>query len=108
MQTIEKLESGSLTKEAQWRIVQEAGTALTGSARQAFEAGLNSNPDVAKFATNDNPQFRLETMYAPLVSVDVGRSLAQQNKSMLADRRQNLTFENVEMLSIIMYNKFLA
>lgn len=106
VQAIEKLESSTLTKDEQWRIFKETGSILTGFAKDKFDASLQKNPDVVKFATNDNPQFRLETMFAPLVSVDVERSFSQY-KSMLTDRRHNLTFENIEMLSITAFNKCL-
>lgn len=103
---IEKLEKCGLTKDEQWQLFQDAASALSGFAKDKFASSLENNPDAVKFATDQNPQFRLATLYAPLVSVDVERSFSQY-KLMLSDRRRNFTFENVEMMCIVEYNKFL-
>uniref|UniRef100_A0A915IGF8 Uncharacterized protein n=1 Tax=Romanomermis culicivorax TaxID=13658 RepID=A0A915IGF8_ROMCU len=70
---IETLETRNFKKEEQWKIFMEAGEMLTGFAREKFDASLRKNPDIKRFVENNDPEFRLKTLYAPLVSVEVER-----------------------------------
>uniref|UniRef100_A0A915I4V6 DUF4371 domain-containing protein n=1 Tax=Romanomermis culicivorax TaxID=13658 RepID=A0A915I4V6_ROMCU len=96
---IEKLETQGLAKEKQWKIVTDALQCMDGFAKEKLLASLNRNPDVKAFVENKDPEFRLQTAYAPLVSVDVECSFSLY-KSILSDRRQNLTLDKIEMLNV--------
>ena len=74
---------------------------------EKLENCLHKNPDFLKFTNPDNDHdFKMQIKYAPLVSVDVERSFSTY-KSILTDRRHNLTEENIEHFNIINYKKFL-
>jgi hypothetical protein len=103
---IERLEQQGLTKEAQWSIYREVEQFLDGSAQHRFSSNLSRNPDVKSFATEADPEKRLKTRFAPLVSVDVERSFSLY-KHILSDRRMKFSMQNIEMFNVIAYNKFL-
>lgn len=103
---IQKLEKRGLSKDEQWKIYNDVSLMMDGFAKEKFTASLGRNPDVLAFVTEKNPEIRLKSMFAPLVSVDVERSFSQY-KMILSDRRQNLTFDNIQMMNVIMFNKFL-
>jgi len=103
---ITALEEDGLTKEKQWEIFTSIRNRLDGFAKDKIESSLGRNPDVVSFATKSDLQFRHETRFAPLVSVSVERSFSLY-KSILTDKRENLTFENIEKLNVISFNRFL-
>ncbi len=68
---------------------------------------MHKNPDLYDITSLDNKfEYKLQTMYAPLVSVDVERTFSKY-KSILRDNRKSLTNEHIEMLNIVNFNSFL-
>jgi len=81
---------------------------LKGNSLEKLKSSLNKNPDILKFTNSDKDyDLKMQTKYAPLVSVDVERSLSIY-KLILTDHRHNLAEENIEHFNIINYNKFLC
>jgi len=103
---IEALEKEGEEKEVQWKVVSDVLEKLHGSAKEKLLDSLSKNPDVKEFATIKEPELRLRTRYAPLVSVDVERSFSVY-KHILGDRRQSFTFSSIEMHNVIAVNSFL-
>src|SRR5690606_8794753 len=79
---------------------------LSGVYKDKFIQSKERNPDLIKFATEENPEKRLKTRFAPLVSVYVERSFSQY-KHILTERRHNLLFDNIEIYNIVAFNSFL-
>ena len=73
---IKRLEEQSLEKEKQWDILTSVREQLDGFAKEKLESSLQKNPDVEEFATSVELPFRVNTKFAPLVSVDVERSFS--------------------------------
>ncbi len=68
---------------------------------------LKKNPDLLKFTSETNsPEFKRKTKFAPLVSVEVERSFSKY-KSLLSEKRINLTENNIEKFIVIQFNDFL-
>jgi len=103
---IVKLEEQGMEKEEQWRIYSDIFESLDGFAKEKITASLAKNPDVVQFATNRDLQLRIETKFAPLVSVDVECSFSLY-KSIFSDKRENLTFDSIEMYNVVCFNHFL-
>jgi len=105
--SITKLESQNLRLKEQVEILHSVKSKLKGNLLEKLKSSLNKNPDFLKFTNSDNDYgFKMQIKYAPLVSVDVERSFSIY-KSILTDRRHNLTEENIEHFNIVNYNKFL-
>ncbi len=83
----------------QIEILDSVKSRLKGKPSEKLKNSLNTNPD------NDH-NFIMQIKFAPLVSVDAKRSFSIY-KSILTDRRHNLTEENIEHFNVINYNKFL-
>lgn len=103
---IKQLEEQGLEKEKQWDIFTSVRDQLEGFAKDKLESSLQKNPDVEEFATCVELPFRVNTKFAPLVSVDVERSFSMY-KDILCPNRNRLIFKNVEMLNVLKYNSFL-
>lgn len=103
---ITALEEDGLSKDRQWEIFSGIRDKLDGLAKQKIEQSLANNPDLIEFTTRVDLPFRQHTRYAPLVSVSVERSFSRY-KSILTDRRESLTFDNIEKYNVISFNKFL-
>jgi hypothetical protein len=105
--SITKLESQGLRLKEQLEILYDVKSKLKEKPLEKLENSLRKNPDFLKFTNpNNDHDFKMQIKYAPLVSVDVERSFSTY-KSILTDRRHNLTEENIEHFNIINYNKFL-
>lgn len=106
--SITKLESRSLTTEAQCGILKAVESDLEGFAKDKLNACLKKNPDLKVFVNNSETlEFKWRTKYAPLVSVDVERSFSMY-KDILTDKRTSFTFKNIEMINVVKYNTFLS
>jgi hypothetical protein len=105
--SITKLESQGLRLKEQIEILDSVKSRLKGKPLEKLKKSLNKNPDILKFTNPDNDHdFKMQIKFALLVSVDVERSFSIY-KSILTDRRHNLTEENIEHFNVINYNKFL-
>jgi len=91
---ITKLETRNLSKETQWKILNETREKLNGFAREKLESSLARNPDLLHLMDKSDLEFRVRTKFAPLVSVDVERSFSVY-RNILASNRLNFTFPNV-------------
>ena len=103
---IKQLERRDLPKEDQWKLMLETKDMLSGLPKERLVESLRKNPNILSMVSIEDFQFRLQTKYVPLVSVDVERSFSIY-KHILRDRRQSLTLINLEMLNSINYNAFL-
>ncbi len=61
--------------------------------------------DAEKFATCPNINFKIKKKYAPLTSVEIEMSFSIY-RTILIPNRQNLLFQNIEMLNVIKFNSF--
>ncbi len=105
--SITKLESQGLRLEEQIEILDSVKSRLKGKPLEKLKKSLNKNPDILKFTNPDNDHdFKMQIKFAPLVRMDVKWSFSIY-KSILTDRRHNLTEENIEHFNFINYNKFL-
>ena len=107
--SITKLEEQGQSKAKQWEILQNVLQTLEGFAKEKLESSIARNPDLAAVgdpANNQDLEFNVRTKYAPLVSVDVERSFSVY-KTTLAPNRENFTFDNIEMVSVVRANSFL-
>lgn len=101
-----RLQSSDLEKLNQWEILEEVKGKLKGFALNKLESNMQRNPDIYEFVHNRNLNHRLITRYAPLNTASVERSFSKM-KDILSPKRSRLTTDNIEMLNIIDFNKFL-
>jgi hypothetical protein len=105
--SITKLEGQGLRLKEQIEILDCVKSKLKGKPLEKLEKSLNKNPDFLKFTNPDNDHdFKIQIKFAPLLSVDVERSFSNY-KSILTDRRHNLTEDIIEHFNVINYNEFL-
>ena len=104
---IKRLEEQGLEKENRWDIFTSVREQLDGFAKDKLESSLQKNPDIEEFVTSVELPFRVNTRFAPLVSVDVERSFSIY-KDILSPNRNRLTFKNVEMLNVLKYSSFMC
>ncbi len=105
--SITKLESQGLRLKEQLEIFNNVKSKLKGKPLEKLKNSLNKNTDFLQFTNPDNDHdFKMQIKYSPLVSVDVERSFSIY-KSILTDRRHNLTEENIQHFNVINYYKFL-
>jgi hypothetical protein len=104
---ITKLETKSLTIDQQLNIIEDIREGLTDFALEKLNNNLKKNPDFDRFISKNNSlEFKLKTLYAPLVSVDVERSFSTY-KHILSDRRYNLLETNIEKYIVLQFNQSL-
>lgn len=101
---ITRLEKRGLTVPEQMAILNSVKDNLRGEDLKKLERVLEKNPDWNFFEKMPADQ-KIKCEYIPMVSVDVERSFSMY-KSILSDRRHNLTESNVAKLNFIQYNNF--
>ncbi len=103
MDSITKLQNPRLRLSEQKKVLDDSLDNLSGFAKQKLEKCLQKNKDLKPFCENSDFEFRSNTEFAPLVSVEVERSFSQYN-NILTDKRHRFTEENIKMQIIIQYN----
>ena len=81
-------------------------TTLEGFAKDKATKSLAKNPDIKTVMEHRCLEFRVKTVFAPLVSVDCERSFSLY-KAIFSDRRRNLKVDSIEMYEIVQYNAFM-
>jgi hypothetical protein len=61
---------------------------------------------IIQISETNSSEFKRKTKFAPLVSVEVERSFSKY-KSLLSEKRINLTENNIEKFIVIQFNDFL-
>jgi len=97
---ITKLETRNLSKDTQWEILNETREKLNGSRREKLKSILARNPDLLRVMEKSDLEFRVRTKLAPLILVVFKRSFSIY-RNILASKRLNFTFPNVEMVWIL-------
>jgi len=108
VQSITKLETEGLRISEQLEIqLNDMKSKLKGQALIKLNQSLLKNPDLKSYTNEkNNYDHKLQTKYAPLVSVEVERSFSIY-KSILTDRRQNSTETTIEHFNVVKYNNFM-
>jgi len=104
---ITKFEKQGLKLSEQLDFLKEVKNKLSGYVLVILEQSLARNPDLNSFTLNIDLTFRLKTLYAPLTSVDVGRSFFQY-KSILRENRQSFKEQGLESINVVHFNSFLT
>jgi hypothetical protein len=106
-EAISELQNQGLKTCKQLEIIESVEDQLSGNSLVKLEKSLLKNPDLKKFTDGENDyEFRYNTRFAPLVSVDVERSFSLY-KDILSDKRQNMTSKTIENLNVISFNNYL-
>jgi hypothetical protein len=107
VQSITKLETEGLRMSEQLEILNVVKSKLKGEALTKLKQSLLKNPDLKSFTDEkNNYDHKLQSKYAPLISVDVERSFSVY-KSILTDRRQNSTETTIEHFNVEKFNQLM-
>jgi len=106
-EAISELQNQGLKTCKQLEIIESVKDQLSGNSLVKLEKSLLKNPDLKKFTDGENDyEFRYNTRFAPLVSVDVERSFSLY-KDILSDKRQNMSTKTIEHLNVFSFNNYL-
>jgi hypothetical protein len=77
IKAIEDLQTQSLKVTKQMEILKSVEQKLSGNSLEKLRKSLTKNPDLKKLTENTDYDFKFDTRYAPLVSIEVERSFSK-------------------------------